>query len=123
MKNKQKSEKKFELFSLRIISGSNVLLFDVILRWYLIGFHLSCVFDRKSKMSNEEYKTSPYRRYQNDPEAGASRPDFYEDDEAGSGTFDIPRTKSASLERLRRWRVSLSQLSFSLFYSSYDFLL
>ncbi|XP_022854989.1 calcium-transporting ATPase 8, plasma membrane-type-like [Olea europaea var. sylvestris] len=55
-------------------------------------------------MSNEEYKTSPYRRYQNDPEAGASRPDFYEDDEAGSGTFDIPRTKSASLERLRRWR-------------------
>ncbi|KAL1816250.1 hypothetical protein DCAR_0520625 [Daucus carota subsp. sativus] len=49
---------------------------------------------------SEEYKTSPYRRHKNDLETGPSG--F--DDEEDSGPFDIFRTKSASVDRLRRWR-------------------
>lgn len=55
---------------------------------------------------SEEYKTSPYRRQKNDLEAGTS--DFYDEDD--SGPFDILRTKSASVDRLRRWRVSVSYI-------------
>lgn len=53
---------------------------------------------------SEEYKTSPYRRYKNDVETGSSG--FDEDDHLGP--FDIIRTKSASVDRLKRWRVSIS---------------
>lgn len=55
---------------------------------------------------SEEYKTSPYRRHKNDLETGPSGFDEEED----SGPFDIFRTKSASVDRLRRWRVSCSWL-------------
>ncbi|KAL8149433.1 hypothetical protein AgCh_006441 [Apium graveolens] len=49
---------------------------------------------------SEEFKTSPYRRYKNDVETGSSG--FDEDDHLGP--FDIFRTKSASVDRLKRWR-------------------
>ncbi|KAL2503195.1 Calcium-transporting ATPase 8 [Forsythia ovata] len=55
-------------------------------------------------MSNGENKTSPYRRHRNDPEAGTCRTDLHDDYEEGSGPFDIVRTKSASIDTLRRWR-------------------
>ncbi|XP_050220475.1 calcium-transporting ATPase 8, plasma membrane-type-like [Mercurialis annua] len=46
--------------------------------------------------------TSPYRR-RHDLESGRSRSNS-EDDDALSSPFDIPNTKNASVERLRRWR-------------------
>ncbi|KAK6131661.1 hypothetical protein DH2020_034675 [Rehmannia glutinosa] len=52
----------------------------------------------------EEYKTSPYRRYRNDPEAGNSTRSYDEDDDEGSGPFNIVRTKRAPVDQLRRWR-------------------
>ncbi|KAE9464235.1 hypothetical protein C3L33_03867, partial [Rhododendron williamsianum] len=52
--------------------------------------------------ANDRFKTSPYRRHRNDLEAADSRQ--YEDD-SSSGPFDIYRTKNASVDRLRRWRV------------------
>ncbi|KAL7137111.1 hypothetical protein ABFS83_10G072000 [Erythranthe nasuta] len=53
---------------------------------------------------SEEYKTSPYRRNRNDPEAGYSNRNYDEDDDSGSGPFNIVRTKSAPIDQLRRWR-------------------
>ncbi|KAI3447345.1 hypothetical protein Pfo_004010 [Paulownia fortunei] len=53
---------------------------------------------------SDEHKTSPYRRTENDLEAGNSRRDYPEDDDEGSGPFDIVRTKRAPVDRLRRWR-------------------
>ncbi|KAG8376409.1 hypothetical protein BUALT_Bualt09G0060500 [Buddleja alternifolia] len=55
-------------------------------------------------MSGEYKATSPYRRHQNDIEAGNSRRDYAHDDDEGSGPFDIVRTKRAPIDRLRRWR-------------------
>lgn len=56
-------------------------------------------------MSEENVKGSPYRRHQNeDLEAGSSSKSI--DDDCGS-PFDIPRTKSAPIDRLKRWRVSV----------------
>ncbi|XP_010323145.2 auto-inhibited Ca2 -transporting ATPase 10 isoform X1 [Solanum lycopersicum] len=53
-------------------------------------------------MSEENVKGSPYRRHQNeDLEAGSSSKSI--DDDCGS-PFDIPRTKSAPIDRLKRWR-------------------
>lgn len=54
---------------------------------------------------------------ENDLEAGngRGRGEYSRDDEQGSGPFDIFRTKSAPVDRLRRWRVSLSH-SFSHFW-------
>ncbi|MCD7471685.1 Calcium-transporting ATPase 10, plasma membrane-type [Datura stramonium] len=52
-------------------------------------------------MSEENVKTSPYRRHQNeDLEAGSTSMSI---DDCGS-PFDIPRTKSAPIDRLKRWR-------------------
>ncbi|KAL0410263.1 UNVERIFIED_CONTAM: Calcium-transporting ATPase 10, plasma membrane-type [Sesamum latifolium] len=53
---------------------------------------------------SDEFKTSPYRRYRADVEAGNSSRNFDEDEDEGSGPFDIVRTKSAPVDRLRRWR-------------------
>ncbi|KAH0652034.1 hypothetical protein KY284_031946 [Solanum tuberosum] len=53
-------------------------------------------------MSEENVKGSPYRRHQNeDLEAGSSSKSIVDD--CGS-PFDIPRTKSAPIDRLKRWR-------------------
>ncbi|XP_022897971.1 calcium-transporting ATPase 9, plasma membrane-type-like isoform X2 [Olea europaea var. sylvestris] len=57
-----------------------------------------------SKGIGEEFKTSPYRRYKNDLEAGTSSREIDEEEDEGSGPFDIVRTKNAPLDRLRRWR-------------------
>ncbi|KAL2533406.1 Calcium-transporting ATPase 10 [Abeliophyllum distichum] len=65
--------------------------------------HLSCDF-RMSNGSGEEFKSSPYRRYKNDLEASKSRREFDEEEDEGSGPFDIVRTKRAPVDRLRRWR-------------------
>ncbi|CAN4112983.1 unnamed protein product [Withania somnifera] len=56
-------------------------------------------------MSEENVKaSSPYRRYKNeDLEAGSSSKSFDDGDDCGS-PFDIPRTKSAPIDRLKRWR-------------------
>ncbi|KAK2982967.1 hypothetical protein RJ640_019245, partial [Escallonia rubra] len=60
---------------------------------------------------SEDIKGSPYRRHLNedDPEAGNGRsPSGFrggdDDDDGNSGPFDIVRTKSASVDRLKRWR-------------------
>ncbi|KAL0346910.1 UNVERIFIED_CONTAM: Calcium-transporting ATPase 10, plasma membrane-type [Sesamum calycinum] len=53
---------------------------------------------------SDEFKTSPYRRYRADVEAGNSSRNYDEDEDEGSGPFDIVRTKSAPVDRLRRWR-------------------
>ncbi|XP_011094128.1 calcium-transporting ATPase 10, plasma membrane-type isoform X2 [Sesamum indicum] len=53
---------------------------------------------------SDEFKTSPYRRYRGDVEAGNSSRNYDEDEDEGSGPFDIVRTKSAPVDRLRRWR-------------------
>ncbi|KAL8039978.1 hypothetical protein ABFX02_10G070500 [Erythranthe guttata] len=53
---------------------------------------------------SEEHRTSPYRRNRNDPEAGYSNRNYDEDDDSGSGPFNIVRTKSAPIDQLRRWR-------------------
>lgn len=61
-------------------------------------------FLKWKRMSEENVKGSPYRRYQNeDLEAGSSSKSIIDD--CGS-PFDIPRTKSAPIDRLKRWRVS-----------------
>lgn len=61
----------------------------------------------------EDIKGSPYHRHRNsdyDMETGRSRRGSSrggftdEEDDAASGPFDIFRTKSASVDRLRRWR-------------------
>ncbi|XP_009757245.1 calcium-transporting ATPase 8, plasma membrane-type [Nicotiana tabacum] len=58
-------------------------------------------------MSGEEnVKTSPYRRHQNsneDLEAGINGSSSRSMD-CGGSPFDIPRTKSAPIDRLKRWR-------------------
>ncbi|KAL0302588.1 UNVERIFIED_CONTAM: Calcium-transporting ATPase 10, plasma membrane-type, partial [Sesamum angustifolium] len=51
---------------------------------------------------SDEFKTSPYRRYRADVEAGNSSRNYDEDEDEGSGPFDIVRTKSAPVDR--RWR-------------------
>ncbi|KAK9697194.1 hypothetical protein RND81_08G020600 [Saponaria officinalis] len=52
----------------------------------------------------DEFKKSPYRR-RFDVEAGTSRSgDFSDFENDGSGPFDIPTTKHAPIERLKRWR-------------------
>uniref|UniRef100_A0A803QYI7 Cation-transporting P-type ATPase N-terminal domain-containing protein n=1 Tax=Cannabis sativa TaxID=3483 RepID=A0A803QYI7_CANSA len=55
-------------------------------------------------MSN--LKGSPYRRANEDVEAGGSHSAELDDDESSSpyGAFDITSTKNASVDRLRRWR-------------------
>ncbi|GKV20402.1 hypothetical protein SLEP1_g30534 [Rubroshorea leprosula] len=54
------------------------------------------------------FKGSPYRR-RHDLEAGSSRSPSSDnqDDGMSSSPFYITRTKNASIERLRRWRVIL----------------
>lgn len=72
----------------------------------------------------EDIKGSPYHRHRNsdyDLETGrsshgGSRGGFEEDDVA-SGPFDIFRTKSASVDRLRRWRVCGFSFLLLLFFS------
>ncbi|GER26956.1 calcium-transporting ATPase 8 family protein [Striga asiatica] len=51
---------------------------------------------------SDEYNTSPYRRYKNDPEAGNTN--YEEDEDECSGPFNIVRTKRAPVDQLRRWR-------------------
>ncbi|KAK6117773.1 hypothetical protein DH2020_048488 [Rehmannia glutinosa] len=53
---------------------------------------------------SDENKTAPYRPHQDDLEAGNTLRDYPEDDDEGLGPFDIVRTKSAPVDRLRRWR-------------------
>ncbi|KAK3026285.1 hypothetical protein RJ639_041234 [Escallonia herrerae] len=62
---------------------------------------------------SEDFKGSPYRRHRNDDDletgSGHSASGFHggggdNDDDGNSGPFDIVRTKSASLDRLKRWR-------------------
>lgn len=60
-------------------------------------------------MTEDNIKGSPYRRHRNseyDLETGSrgSR-GFTDDEDDASGPFDIFRTKSAPVDRLRRWRV------------------
>ncbi|XP_057805178.1 calcium-transporting ATPase 8, plasma membrane-type [Salvia miltiorrhiza] len=45
-----------------------------------------------------------YKKKGFDLEAGSSRRDYPEDEDDGAGPFDIVRTKSAPVHRLRRWR-------------------
>ncbi|KAL1541478.1 Calcium-transporting ATPase 10, plasma membrane-type [Salvia divinorum] len=45
-----------------------------------------------------------YKKKGLDLEAGSSRRDYPEDEDDGAGPFDIVRTKSAPVHRLRRWR-------------------
>lgn len=52
-----------------------------------------------------------YKRKGFDLEAGSSRRDYPEDEDDASNPFDIVRTKSAPVHRLRRWRVSRRVLS------------
>ncbi|KAL4590044.1 hypothetical protein LXL04_002962 [Taraxacum kok-saghyz] len=47
---------------------------------------------------------SPYRRHKNDVESGGAGSGGFEDYESASGPFDIVSTKSASVDRLKRWR-------------------
>ncbi|KAL7168511.1 hypothetical protein ACSBR2_038863 [Camellia fascicularis] len=59
------------------------------------------------EMNDRSKGGSPYRRHQNDEEAAVAATE--EEDEAssgggGGGTFQIFRTKDASVERLKRWR-------------------
>ncbi|XP_047249430.1 calcium-transporting ATPase 10, plasma membrane-type isoform X2 [Capsicum annuum] len=57
----------------------------------------------EERMNEENVKSSPYRRHQNeDLEAGGSSSRLSLDDCASP--FDIPRTKSAPIDRLKRWR-------------------
>lgn len=49
---------------------------------------------------------SPYDGREDDLEAGPSTRDYDLDDDESLGPFDIVRTKSASVDLLRRWRVS-----------------
>lgn len=62
-------------------------------------------------MSDE--KTTAYGG--NDLEAGVSRRDYVDDEDDATGPFDIVRTKSAPVHRLRRWRVSSQRLLFAVF--------
>ncbi|KAL3533287.1 hypothetical protein ACH5RR_006808 [Cinchona calisaya] len=59
-------------------------------------------------MSEDIKASSPYRRFRynaNDLESGAGHDGFTDyDDEGTSGPFDIVRTKSAPVNRLKRWR-------------------
>lgn len=70
---------------------------------------VSSLLRQSQKMSGEEnVKTSPYRRHQNsneDLEAGINGSSSRSMD-CGGSPFDIPRTKSAPIDRLKRWRVS-----------------
>ncbi|KAK3007639.1 hypothetical protein RJ639_013107 [Escallonia herrerae] len=61
---------------------------------------------------SEDFKGSPYSRHRNDDDLengnGHSPSGFHgggDDDNGNSGPFDIVRTKSASVDRLKRWRV------------------
>lgn len=47
--------------------------------------------------------SSPYRRHRNDVESGGGDGD--DDYDSVSDPFDIVSTKSASVDRLKRWRV------------------
>ncbi|KAG5242859.1 calcium-transporting ATPase 10, plasma membrane-type [Salix suchowensis] len=61
--------------------------------------------DNRNNWMTSLFKSSPYRRRRDDVEAGGSRStDFDSADGDSSGTFDIPSTKNASIDRLRRWR-------------------
>ncbi|CAA2987917.1 calcium-transporting ATPase 10, plasma membrane-type [Olea europaea subsp. europaea] len=71
---------------------------------YICALNVVKIHSRKSRMRNQEGNTSPYGRHRNDLEMGTSSTDFHDDDEVGSGPFDIVRTKSAPVDRLRRWR-------------------
>ncbi|CAA3031614.1 calcium-transporting ATPase 10, plasma membrane-type-like isoform X1, partial [Olea europaea subsp. europaea] len=57
-----------------------------------------------------EFKNLPYIRHKNDLEAGNSSREIDEEEQEGSGPFDIVRTKGASPDQLRRWRVSVFAL-------------
>lgn len=72
----------------------------------------------------EDIKGSPYHRHRNsdyDLETGRSRHGGsrggFEEDDVASGPFDIFRTKSASVDRLRRWRVCGFSFLLLLFFS------
>ncbi|KAJ6742022.1 CATION TRANSPORTING ATPASE [Salix viminalis] len=61
--------------------------------------------DNRNNWMTSLFKSSPYRRRRDDVEAEGSRStDFDSADGDSSGTFDIPSTKNASIDRLRRWR-------------------
>ena len=67
-----------------------------------------------------------YKKDGFDLEAGSSRRDYPEDEDDGDGPFDIFRTKSAPVHRLRRWRVSrlhwfISDLILCFFVSTISF--
>ncbi|CAA3031615.1 calcium-transporting ATPase 10, plasma membrane-type-like isoform X1 [Olea europaea subsp. europaea] len=51
-----------------------------------------------------EFKNLPYIRHKNDLEAGNNSREIDEEEQEGSGPFDIVRTKGAPPDRLRRWR-------------------
>ena len=51
--------------------------------------------------------SSPYRKHKNDVESGGGGSGGFEDYESPSDPFDIVSTKSASVDRLKRWRVML----------------
>ncbi|XP_024962705.1 calcium-transporting ATPase 8, plasma membrane-type-like isoform X2 [Cynara cardunculus var. scolymus] len=48
--------------------------------------------------------SSPYRKHKNDVESGGGGSGGFEDYESPSDPFDIVSTKSASVDRLKRWR-------------------
>ncbi|XP_022851194.1 calcium-transporting ATPase 9, plasma membrane-type-like [Olea europaea var. sylvestris] len=77
----------------------------IVLRFFhLISKFIMMNLFAMSKVIGDEVKNSPYRRYRNDPEAGNSSREIYEDEVNGPGPFDIVRTKGAPLDQLQRWR-------------------
>lgn len=59
---------------------------------------------------------SPYRRHKNDVESAGAGSGGFEDYESTSGPFDIVSTKSASVDRLKRWRVNNNASFFNCFF-------
>ncbi|KAK3003043.1 hypothetical protein RJ639_018799 [Escallonia herrerae] len=66
---------------------------------------------REDRRMSEDFKGSPYRRHRNDDDLetrnGHSPSGIHGGgggDDGNSGPFDIVRTKSASVDRLKRWR-------------------
>ena len=62
---------------------------------------------------SEEHKTSPYRRFNDDIEAGPSARDYASDDDDDFGVFHIILNKSAPADQLHHWRVSLILLVYN----------
>lgn len=60
---------------------------------------------KRCRLSCDKMSSSPYRRHENDVEAGRRYNGDDEEETEEEGPFNIYRTKSASLHRLKRWRV------------------